>query len=64
MTSIFLDRDDERFKSSGKYFLQEGNQNGKILGEFFSYLQAVSFAQGLGSAVEDKISHRTILPEN
>jgi len=67
MESAFLDRDDERYNKSGKYFVQEksdDNKNGKILGEFFSYLEAVSYAKGLGIVVEDKISHRNILPES
>jgi hypothetical protein len=67
MENVFLDRDDERYNSSGKYFVQERSndkKNSKILGEFYSYLQAVSFAKGLGIAVEDMISNRNILPEN
>lgn len=63
----FLDRDDERYNKSGKYFVQEGSNDkkgSKILGEFFSYLQAVEFAKGLGIVVKDKISNRNILPEN
>lgn len=60
----FLDRDDERYNKSGKYFVQEGAKAGKILGEFHSYLKAVEFAKGLGIVVKDKISNRNILPEN
>jgi hypothetical protein len=63
----FLDRDDERYNKSGRYFVQEGSNDkkgGKILGEFYSYLQAVNFAKGLGIVVKDKISNRNIIPEN
>ncbi len=64
MKNVFLDRDDERYNKSGKYFVKESSKDGKILGEFFSYLQAASFAKGLGFVVEDKISHTNILPES
>lgn len=63
----FLDRDDERYNKSGQYFVKEGSNDkkgGKTLGEFHSYLQAVNFAKGLGIVVKDKISNRSILPEN
>jgi hypothetical protein len=67
MENTFLDRDDERYNKSGRYFVKEGSNDkkeGKILGEFHSYIKAVDFAKGLGTVVEDKISNRKILPES